>query len=71
MDTTTGTLVYGRLTHALKMEVYEGPFDPLERHHGDGTTWAKMNGGAKFMGQYHADKMLSDTLIVAGKVTCV
>ena len=28
------TSVYGRLTCALEMEVYEGPFDPLGRRHG-------------------------------------
>ena len=65
------TPVYGRLTCTLEMEVYEGPYVPLGRHHGDGATCAKMDGGAKFMGRYHAVKILSGILIVAGEATFV
>ena len=66
MDATI-TPVCVRLACTLEMDVYEGPFDPLGRRHGDGATCAKMDGGAKFMGWYHTGKMLSGTLIVAGK----
>ena len=65
------TLVYGRLTCTPEMEVYEGPIDPLGRLHGDGATCAQMFDRAKFMGRYHAGKLLSGTLIIAGEVAFV
>ena len=65
------TPVCGRLTCALEMDVYEGPFDPLGRRHDDGATCAPMDGRAKFMGWYHAGNMLSGTLVVAGEAMFV
>ena len=65
------TLVYGRLTCTLEMEIYEGPIDPLGQRHGNGATCAQMDSRAKFMGRYHVGKMLSGILIVDGEATFV
>ena len=46
----TGELIYGRMTCALEMEVYEGPFSNGRRH-GEGAVCSKMDGGAKFLGR--------------------
>ena len=50
VDATTRELIYGRMTCALEMEVYEGPFKGGKRH-GDGAVCTKMDGGAKFLGR--------------------
>mmetsp|Transcript_41147 Transcript_41147/g.86419 ORF Transcript_41147/g.86419 Transcript_41147/m.86419 type:complete len:972 (+) Transcript_41147:1-2916(+) len=63
VDAETKELIYGRMTCALQMEVYEGPFWKGKRH-GEGAMCAKMDGGAKFLGRYHEGQMHSGTLIV-------
>jgi len=60
----TQELIYGRMTYALDMEVYEGPFRDGKRH-GDGAVCMKMNGAGKFLGRYHEGEMRSGTLIVS------
>lgn len=60
----TQELIYGRMTYALDMEVYEGPFRDGKRH-GDGAVCMKMNGAGKFLGRYHEGEMHSGTLIVS------
>lgn len=50
VDAETRELIYGRMTCALEMEVYEGPFREGKRH-GGGATCSKMDGGAKFLGR--------------------
>ena len=65
------TPVYGQLTCALKMEVCKAPFNPLVWRHAGGTTFAKMDDGAKFLGRYHMGKLLSGTLIISGEATFV
>ncbi|KAL7469902.1 hypothetical protein ACHAXS_010146 [Conticribra weissflogii] len=60
----TQELIYGRMTYALDMEVYEGPFQNGKRH-GDGAVCMKMNGAGKFLGRYHEGDMHSGTLIVS------
>ncbi|KAL3775490.1 hypothetical protein ACHAW5_000235 [Stephanodiscus triporus] len=64
VDGVTREPVYGRMTHALEMEVYEGPFRDGMRH-GRGATCAKVDGSAKFLGRYAGGEMHSGTLIVA------
>mmetsp|Transcript_25400 Transcript_25400/g.45858 ORF Transcript_25400/g.45858 Transcript_25400/m.45858 type:complete len:940 (+) Transcript_25400:94-2913(+) len=63
VDADTKELIYGRMTCALEMEVYEGPFWKGKRH-GEGADCAKMDGSAKFLGRYHEGQMHSGTLIV-------
>lgn len=60
----TGEMIYGRLTSAREMEVYEGPFRRGKRH-GDGAMCVKMDGAGKFLGRYHEGQMHSGTLIVS------
>lgn len=50
VNVENGDLVYGRMTYALDMEVYEGPFWKGERH-GEGAVCMKMDGAAKFLGR--------------------
>ena len=50
-DPTEAELIYGRMTCALEMEVYEGPFKNGKRH-GEGAVCTKLDGGAKFLGRY-------------------
>lgn len=50
-DPTQAELIYGRMTCALEMEVYEGPFKNGKRH-GEGAVCTKLDGGAKFLGRY-------------------
>jgi len=50
-DPTKAELIYGRMTCALEMEVYEGPFKNGKRH-GEGAVCTKLDGGAKFLGRY-------------------
>ncbi|KAL7537152.1 hypothetical protein ACHAXR_007629 [Thalassiosira sp. AJA248-18] len=63
VDAETKDLIYGRMTCALEMEVYEGSFWRGKRH-GEGAVCTKMDGGAKFLGRYHEGQMHSGTLIV-------
>lgn len=51
VDSRTGELIYGRMTCALEMEVYEGPFNRAGQRHGEGAVCCKMDGGAKFLGR--------------------
>jgi len=51
VDPTQAELIYGRMTCALEMEVYEGPFKNGKRH-GEGAVCTKLDGGAKFLGRY-------------------
>eukprot|EP00804_Cyclotella_cryptica_P019863 CCRYP_017043-RA/>CCRYP_017043-RA protein AED:0.03 eAED:0.03 QI:200/1/1/1/0.5/0.33/3/303/830 len=60
----TGEMIYGRLTSAREMEVYEGPFSRGKRH-GDGAMCVKMDGSGKFLGRYYEGQMHSGTLIVS------
>jgi hypothetical protein len=69
VDADTGSPVYGRMTYALEMEVYEGPFDKLGERHGRGATLMKVDGSAKFLGRYKGGAMHSGTLIVAPTTT--
>eukprot|EP00984_Skeletonema_dohrnii_P010435 scaffold4059_cov144-Skeletonema_dohrnii-CCMP3373.AAC.1 len=64
VNVETGELIYGRMTYALDMEVYEGPFYKGKRH-GEGAVCMKMDAAAKFLGRYHDGEMHSGTLIVA------
>lgn len=50
VNVETGDLVYGRMTYALDMEVYEGPFWKGKRH-GESAVCMKMDGAAKFLGR--------------------
>ena len=50
VDMKTKELVYGRMTYALDMEIYEGPFWKGKRH-GPGAVCCKMDGSAKFLGR--------------------
>jgi hypothetical protein len=50
VDASTKELLYGRMTYALDMEVYEGPFWRGGRH-GPGAMCYKMDGSAKFLGR--------------------
>jgi len=50
-DPTKAELIYGRMTCALEMEVYEGPFKNGKRH-GEGAVCTKLDGDAKFLGRY-------------------
>jgi hypothetical protein len=50
VDASTKELLYGRMTYALDMEVYEGPFWRGDRH-GPGAMCYKMDGSAKFLGR--------------------
>lgn len=50
VNVETGDLVYGRMTYALDMEVYEGPFYKGKRH-GEGAVCMKMDSAAKFLGR--------------------
>lgn len=50
VNVENGDLVYGRMTYALDMEVYEGPFWKGKRH-GEGAVCMKMDGAAKFLGR--------------------
>lgn len=50
IDARTNELVYGRMTYALDMEIYEGPFQNGKRH-GPGAVCCKMDGSAKFLGR--------------------
>lgn len=50
VDANTGEMIYGRMTCAMEMETYEGPFW-REKRHGEGAVCIKMDGGAKFLGR--------------------
>lgn len=50
VNAETGELIYGRMTYALDMEVYEGPFYKGKRH-GEGAVCMKMDAAAKFLGR--------------------
>ena len=50
VNVETGDLVYGRMTYALDMEVYEGPFYKGKRH-GEGAVCMKIDAAAKFLGR--------------------
>lgn len=50
VNVETGELIYGRMTYALDMEVYEGPFYKGKRH-GEGAVCMKMDAAAKFLGR--------------------
>ena len=50
INSHTQELIYGRMTCALEMEVYEGPFVNGKRH-GEGAVCTKMDGSAKFLGR--------------------
>lgn len=50
INSNTQELIYGRMTCALEMEVYEGPFVNGKRH-GEGAICTKMDGSAKFLGR--------------------
>ena len=50
VNARTKELIYGRMTYALDMEIYEGPFWKGLRH-GDGAVCMKMNGAGKFLGR--------------------
>ncbi|KAL7544720.1 hypothetical protein ACHAWF_008087 [Thalassiosira exigua] len=63
VDAITKEPVYGRMTCAMEMETYEGPFRDGRRH-GEGAVCVKVDGGAKFLGRYHEGQMHSGTLIV-------
>lgn len=52
INSTTQQLIYGRMTCALEMEVYEGPFNKHGKRHGEGAVCTKMDGTAKFLGRY-------------------
>lgn len=64
IDIETQLPIYGRMTFASEMMVYEGPFRNGERH-GHGATCIKMDGSAKFLGRYERGHMHSGTLIVS------
>ena len=50
INAESGELLYGRMTYALDMEVYEGPFYKGKRH-GEGAVCMKMDAAAKFLGR--------------------
>ncbi len=50
VNVETGEPIYGRMTYALDMEVYEGPFYKGKRH-GEGAVCMKMDAAAKFLGR--------------------
>ena len=64
IDIETQLPIYGRMTFASEMMVYEGPFRNGERH-GHGATCIKVDGSAKFLGRYEKGHMHSGTLIVS------
>ena len=64
IDVNTQLPIYGRMTYASEMMVYEGPFRNNERH-GHGATCIKVDGSAKFLGRYESGRMHSGTLIVS------
>ena len=52
INSSTQQLIYGRMTCALEMEVYEGPFNKHGKRHGEGAVCTKIDGTAKFLGRY-------------------
>jgi hypothetical protein len=68
VDVVTGMPIYGRMTHVLELEVYEGHFVDGERH-GRCATCSKVDGSAKFLGRYDMGRMHSGTLIVSSSAS--